>query len=862
MGVFNTRVRAGYDGFDNMIDFLRLGDNVVWQVDDIDDYAIFVKAFVDQAKRDNRNIIYMRFGNNPPLLQPSDDVKEYRLIPNSGFESFATQTYNIITKEGRFAFYVFDCLTDLLEQWCSDLMLGNFFKITCPYLFSLDTVTFFAIIRNKHSFDSIARIRETTQLFIDLKRITPHLYLHPLKVWERYSSTMFLPHKFINGNFETITSSIDAADLFNPKIPEHRSGGHIDYWNKLFIEAEGLLNLKVGDPKRKAIFSRLIHILIGKDPAISRLAHEFLMLEDIIKINNRMIGTGYIGGKSVGMLLARNILTQDDSYDYTSLMEAHDSFYLGSDVFYTYLVQNSWWNLRMKQITPEGYFSEALLLKEKLLTGEFPNMIRERFMEMLEYFGQSPIIVRSSSLLEDNFGNAFAGKYESIFCANQGTPEDRYLAFENAVRRVYASTMSENALHYRIKRGLAGRDEQMALLVQRVSGDYHGKYFFPAAAGVGNSSNLYVWDKSIDPHAGMLRIVFGLGTRAVDRVSGDYPRIVSLDRPLLWPIDLDKRSQYSQHDVDVLDLERNTLRTISLDNLLFDVPDIDRDLFGETDMQAMSRMSELGIKNRIPFILSFQNLLSKTSFPEYMRRLLSCLEKNYRYPVDIEYTINILKDGSFHINLLQCRPLQTKGLGKTVAFPETRSFKNTLFFVQGDFMGGNARIPVHFVISIDPAQYSVLSESGKYDVARTIGDLNRMFDREENSAMLLSPGRLGTTTPSLGVPVFFSEINNMSIVCEVEFETAGLMPELSYGSHFFQDLVESDIFYVALFLRKEGNFFDEKWLADQENILSTMLPDRESYENVIKVIRFPVRNETGILELYSDIVSQKCVCKW
>lgn len=862
MNEFSNRVSTGISGFDDIIDSLRLGDNVVWQVDSVEDYSIFVRFFAEQALLDHRNIVYMRFGNHPPLLSSDSAIKQYDLIPNNGFESFATQVYNIISQEGKFAFYVFDCLTDLLEQWCSDLMLGNFFKITCPHLFVLDTVAYFCILRNRHSFDSIARIRETTQLLLDLKSIEPSLYLHPLKVWERYSPTMFLPHKYQGGTFETITSSFDAADLFHPRIAQPNSGGYIDYWDKLFIEAEGLLTLKAGDPRRKAMFTRLIHVLIGKDPTISDLAHKFLMLDDIIKIKNRQIGTGYIGGKSVGMLLARNILVQDESFDYSSVLEAHDSFYLGSDIFYTYLVQNGWWNLRMRQIAPEGYFSEAVLLKEKLLTGVFPTAIRERFMEMLEYFGQSPIIVRSSSLLEDNFGNAFAGKYESVFCVNQGSPEERYKEFENAVRTVYASTMDENALNYRIKRGLAGKDEQMALLVQRVSGDYHGGYFFPMLAGVGNSSNLYVWDKQINPQAGMLRLVFGLGTRAVDRVSGDYPRIVSLDKPLLWPVDPEKRSQYSQHEVDILDLRKNELDTIQMATLLYEEIDIDHTLFGEIDLTAAARMRELGIKNRIPFILSFQKLLSETTFPTYMRHVLECLEKNYNYPVDIEYTVNFSKDGAYHVNLLQCRPLQTKGLGKTIAFPETRNLSDTLFYVHGDFMGGNARIPIKYIVVVDPREYSLLNESKKYDIARTIGALNRLFDRETKSALLISPGRLGTTTPSLGVPVKFSEISNMSVVCEVEFETAGLMPELSYGSHFFQDLVESDIFYVALFLKKEGGFFNADWIDLQENLLSQMLPGQVAYESIVKVIEFPMKDGIASLELYSDIISQQCVCKW
>ena len=155
--------------------------------------------------------------------------------------------------------------------------------------------------------------------------------------------------------------------------------------------------------------------------------------------------------------------------------------------------------MRIRQRTKEGYFSVAGELQQHLLKGTFPSKIREQFLNVLEYFGQSPFIVRSSSFLEDGFGNAFAGKYESVFCVNQGSPEERLEEFEQAVRRVYASTMDYSALEYRLLRGLDKKDEQMAILVQRVSGSYYGKYFMPGAAGVGYSHSAYKWYRDMDP---------------------------------------------------------------------------------------------------------------------------------------------------------------------------------------------------------------------------------------------------------------------------------------------------------------------------------------------------------------------------
>ncbi|MHB8964037.1 MAG: PEP/pyruvate-binding domain-containing protein, partial [Saccharofermentanales bacterium] len=362
---------------------------------------------------------------------------------------------------------------------------------------------------------------------------------------------------------------------------------------------------------------------------------------------------------------------------------------------------------------------------------------------------------------------------------------------------------------------------------------------------------------------GMLRLVFGLATRAVDRVSRDYPRIVSLDKPLLWPVSQEDMSRFSQHDADVLDLADNTLCAVPFSGLAADIARTDIDLFAEMDFQVMDRMREKGIRGDTPYILTFRKLLSSTKFPDYMRNVLSCLEKSYNYPVDIEYTVNFSEGGAFHVNLLQCRPLQTKGLGQEVLLPAAPRPEETLFSVIGDFMGGNLRLPIDTVIYIDPVSYSSLSERGKYEIARVVGKLNRMSDRSSTSVLLISPGRIGTTSPSMGIPVTFSEISNMSVICELEFATANLMPELSYGSHFFQDLVESDIFYVGLYPEKEGNYFNVDWILSRENRLSEYLPDylteNPDAAQTIKVISY--RSDTcGSIQLYADVVTQKCIC--
>ncbi|AKL97251.1 phosphoenolpyruvate synthase [Clostridium aceticum] len=860
-----TKASTGMKSLDEVVDYLRLGDNVVWQVDAINDYKYFVNLFVKNAITANRRVVYMRFAQHDSLIEEAaGEVTIYQLDACRGFESFSTQVYDIVSREGKEVFYVFDCLSDLLTAWANDLMIGNFFMITCPYLYELDTIAYFTLLRNKHSFQTVARIRETTQLLMDLYNCEGRYYVHPLKVWDRYSPTMFLPHALEGDLLSPITSSVDAARLFTimPNICMENERRNLDYWDKLFLNAievyKVMLEGKETAAEEGKVIEQLCKLIIGRDHRILSLAKKYLSLKDLLDIKARLIGSGYIGGKAVGMLIARSILLKDNDFHWNDYLEPHDSYYIGSDVFYSYIVQNGWWKLRMQQRSSEGYFQVASDLKEKMHKGSFPAAVKEQFQQMLEYFGQSPIIVRSSSLLEDAFGNAFAGKYESIFCVNQGTPAERYQQFEDAVRKVYASTMNEDALAYRLQRRLDKRDEQMAILVQRVSGAHHNQYFFPDLAGVGVSYNTYVWKEDLDPHAGMLRLVHGLGTRAVDRVEGDYPRIVALDKPLLRPhAGLDDLRKYSQHEVDVLNTASNQLEVVSLNEMDYENRRDLMALIGVRDYEANKRMKELGIKGPDLWTLTFDNLMTTTAFPQIMRRMLKTIKSAYQYPVDIEFAINFSKDQGPNINLLQCRPLQTKGLKSRVLIPYDIQEERILFKSKGHFMGGNISQSLKRIVYVDPEKYSILNLSEKYEIARIVGRLNKQIhDRKNLPTMLAGPGRWGTSNPSLGVPVAFSEINHMAVMVEISFSSAGLIPELSFGTHFFQDLVETDIFYTALFPEKNNVFFNHGFINRQQNIFNQLCPDKLQFEGIIKVYDFTDRD----LVLMSDVLSQEVVC--
>jgi pyruvate, water dikinase len=848
------KIHSGIEGVDKALNFIRLGDNVVWQVSDIQEYSFFVEKLAKQAINEKRNLIYIRFAQHKPLLKPQEGLKIMKLDADTGFESFTVAVHKIIEHQGQEAFYIFDNISELQVAWSADLMMGNFFVVTCPLLFELNTVAYFSIIRGRHSFDTIVRIRETTQILLDVYSNGNEMYVHPLKVWRRYSNSMFLPYKFEKNNLKSFAALTDGLSVskFYALLEEKANvfdDQNLDNWDRFFLFAK--MNF---DNAGQGTINSMCERLMGKEKKLTDLICANFKIKDLISIKERMIGSGKIGGKATGMLLSRKIVENIIPHIFQKL-EPHDSFYIGTDVYYTYIVQNDCWKLRLAQKNDEEYFLIAKKLKKKLLNGVFPETIKEQLRRMLEYYGQSPIIVRSSSLLEDSFENAFAGKYESVFCVNNGDLDERLNDFERAVKQVYASTMDESALEYRLQRGLNKSDEQMAILVQRVSGFKFGNFFLPCAAGVGYSYNSYHWHKNIEPHAGMIRLVMGLGTRAVERTDGDYPRIVSLNKPDLTPLSSTiSKNQYSQHKIDVLDLDKNTFLTVSLTELSLQLPMWYKRIMLEHDYETERLLRGQGNPQEILFS-SCEGLIRMEGFIETFRQLLSIIQKEYNYPVDIEFTCNFTEQGDFLINLLQCRPLQVGGMGAEITIPEIEDDK-VFFDLSGGTMGGIVSQQIDIVIQIDPAGYFQFPYKKKYGIARTIGKINQYFKNKDKTIMLLAPGRIGTSSPELGLPVSFAEISNIKVVCEVSYKDAGYMPELSFGSHFFNDLVETGIFYASIFENNNTIKFNTDFFKDAKNVLANICIDCSEFTNIVKVYDI---SKQGLF-LYSNIVSGRTIC--
>jgi hypothetical protein len=533
-----------------------------------------------------------------------------------------------------------------------------------------------------------------------------------------------------------------------------------------------------------------------------------------------------------------------------------ESYFIGADVMYDFMSINDLHHLSdQKYKTREDIEADYEHVRESFYGGRFPDDIVNGLREILAKVGNKPLIVRSSSLLEDNFGTSFAGKYDSFYCPNQGTPEENLMELLHAISLVYASVVSPDALFYRQQMGLQDYDERMAILLQAVQGDRHDDFFFPTLAGVGFSYNPFRWTPKIRREDGFLRLVWGLGTRAVDRVSHDYPRMVALSHPSLRPeVGAEEIRRYSQHYVDVVNLSDNEFQTRQVSTLLsMDFPSarllvsVDRGDYLQAPLSYDPSVSPRDL------VLTFDNLLTKTEFVPLMKTILKTLADRFGRHVDVEFTADIISgypQPSFVVHLLQCRPQASQEPSLGISLPTTVAEADVLFTAHRLVPHGWVR-DIRHVVFVDPEVYAELSDrTTMLQLARVVGRLNKELGHKR--FILIGPGRWGSNNLELGVKVTYADIYNTAMLIEIGLSDGETAPEVSYGTHFFQDLIESNIYPLALYPDEEETVFNWRFFRESPNVLADLVPEYARYEDYVRVIDVPAVSGGCLLEVVMD----------
>ncbi|MBM3320290.1 MAG: nucleotidyltransferase domain-containing protein [Candidatus Eisenbacteria bacterium] len=611
------------------------------------------------------------------------------------------------------------------------------------------------------------------------------------------------------------------------------------------------------DSTLKSLRVSLTQRLLTEQLDFVRTAKDFMEIEDFVDLTKRLImppeSHGKVGGKGAGLLLAHKVLQRTLRKDRPiGEVKVPKTWYLASDGLFDFVEHNDLQDVieqKYKEIDDvrNEYPSIVRLFKSASFT---PRVISGLSLA-LDDLGEVPLIVRSSSLLEDRLGTAFSGKYKSLFLANQGTKEERLDALMDAIAEVYASIFGPDPIEYRRAHGLLEFDEEMGILIQEVVGTRVGRYFFPAFAGVAFSNNEFRWSPRIKREDGLVRIVAGLGTRAVDRVPDDYPILAVPGKPdLRANVSVDEIVRYAPRRIDLINRETRTLETADLDDLLVECgsafPAMDLVFSVVQDDRLRKPIDLLADPEKDELVAAFQGLLADTPFLRHVRNIMTVLQEHLHTPVDVEFA----HDGR-DFYLLQCRPQSYVGDSAPAPIPKDIAPQDMIFSAHQYVSNGFVPDITH-IVYVDLDGYGRLETREELlSVGRAVGRLNKMLPKRQ--FILMGPGRWGSRgDPKLGVSVTYADINNTSMLVEIARRKGSYVPDLSFGTHFFQDLVESRIRFLPLYPDNPGVVFNEAFLKKSPNLLPEVLPEFDFLSDTLRVIDVPASAEGRVLRVLQN----------
>ena len=640
-----------------------------------------------------------------------------------------------------------------------------------------------------------------------------------------------------------------------------------------FLDRILLHEKEFSDADKKELLETIIDTFISNHHYYRVSAVKYFSLTDIYNILVRRIGLpdrqGKIGQKAAGMILAYRILTTEKS-DFSDKVKIPKSYYLTSDVFFECQLSHSYnwsalkYRFRDGDMTEEELEDEYLLLRQAQMEIEMPDIIRIELRKVLEKVGHVPVIVRSSSLLEDS-KSSFSGKYDSFFFANQPLHDDpaqdlelRVDSLIEKIFQVYVSLGKPEVLIYRRERGLLDVDERMSVLIQTVEGKRYGKYYLPALSGVGLSQNNRVntgrikWD---DP---VLRIGMGLGTGIVD-IKGNQVKVVYPANPEYSTIlDFYQTLKSSQKNIDVLNLENDTVESIPKSDLFEYLNSNDSDdenirylkkVMGEYFLSTAEvdyLMDGIGLNMELDQNKHVVTLdgLKKTGFYPMSEWILRILSEKY-VPADVEFTLNLtpsrmlsdenVNNGTFTLTVLQCRQLTGILEHKIHAIPEDMLEKNVLALVNKDVTNGY--VPnIGYIVYVDPDEYYQLDETQMHTIARLIGQINSALKGQR--FILIGPGRWGSSLPFYGIKVTYSEIYNTLGLIEIsKLLSDASYSEPSLGSHFGNDVRESNIITMTIYPGMGDSVYQSKVLQNSQNLVAEFFQGHILDDWVTDVVR-------------------------
>lgn len=503
------------------------------------------------------------------------------------------------------------------------------------------------------------------------------------------------------------------------------------------------------------------------------------------------IGEGSLGGKARGLAFLEKTLTKYITPPmFPELqMTIPRTIVLSTDIFDRFIEQNDIMNSSLFELSDER-------IAATFMRGDLPATI----IGDLRFFvrnTRNPLIIRSSGMLEDSMLQPFAGIYASVLLPNESWETDlRFQEVCNAIKYVYASTYFEKARTYLKSTPKHIGDEKMAVIIQEVVGRKHQQYFYPAISGVAKSYNHYPAGPC-NPEDGIVYLALGLGKSIVDGGSAYCfcpmkPRVPLCGTPKdfmryaqssFYAVNLN--SSYSMYKKSEDTALSKLDVSVSKDHCILEQV---VSTYSPRDDQLSPGLQEDGVP-----IVNFCSIIEYDSVPlsKALRLLLRMCEIVLGYPVEIEFSVNLPteKNDTTELVILQLRNMMPQGQQYTIDIHEYQP-ENIICYSENAL--GNGKIEsLTDIIYVKPDTFDMANTQR---IVAQLRQLNTALMDKKTPYILIGPGRWGSADPWLGIPVLWSDIAGVRVIIETPVKGKSIEP--SQGSHFFHDMISSQVGYM------------------------------------------------------------------
>lgn len=609
-------------------------------------------------------------------------------------------------------------------------------------------------------------------------------------------------------------------------------------------------------PVSRGLKVSLIRRILSDDVGYINRLKEQVELEDLHHLLQNVIFSpeshGKLGRRSSAFFLASQIVENAKSdVDPLDFLQIPKTWYISSDMMLHFMHYN-----HIDEIIEQKYKEiERIRLEYPHIVQTFtqsafpPDMVRA-LSAALDDLGEVPLIVRSSSLLEERSGSTFTGEYRSVFVINRGSKQERLAELMTAVARVYASAFSADPIEFRAGQSVLDFSEEMGIMIQQAVGTRVGPYFLPAYTGVALSRNDFRWAHDLERDDGLVSLVPGMGDRCGKKEPQTHPVLFSPGQPgLKVYANAGDAIKFAPRTLDVINLDERSVETMDVKDFL------DRTGKQFPQMESVFSLNSGGLllppeeqvvhdgnDNDTEWTVTFDGLIERSPFVVPLRKTLKRLEEKMGGPVSLRFA----SDGE-KVFLLECSLQQCSKRELPAPIPRDIEERNRLFSVKRALSDGRISNITH-VIYIDPDLFqSDNSETLCNEVEQAVRSLNTILPKRQFMVIHPHPRRGEDAADENGAPIPFSMIDRAAFFAELH--PSADASDAAFRVPCYHDLFSTGIRYIPLCSGDEDMQLNRLFLERERNLLKETLPECAHLSKHLRLLDLTRVGDGKVLEI-------------